>query len=1014
MEPPQAASFFIAAKLRGIPLVTGGDRRLGRADEASGKRGNENFEAVSAAIEMQPVTTVPLIKTKLPITTTNKPNKSHKITTTTISTPIKKKPKPTTTTTTKRPPIQRSRVVPVSAASPSSANRQQQRTNGILAKALLHQGTGSRPSSDELQRQNTNSPVVSAISDAVPVARKLNLTSVQQSAFPGNQRRTQQSVIAPRFVNKPSERAAGEHWKLFNRTDSQLSLFEGLALAANVMIVSTIAIVILVNWVRALRRKRRPAAVKQHPQGVSVEQQQQQPSPSPLASSSGVKSPTDRLSRLLDGPSPASRSAVGSAASSATSNLASATGAKKNEDDQHPDRVGSSQRISSEVKGGMSVPNKAMAIVQPSENMDMRELDNLSRVSKDKADDGQVKKAEVQMHRAASDLSGVASQSRGKLVPGTKVCGDDANQKGAADKLDELFKGSTPNLVTDIPEPEAGSSKKKQDPLKAASSLDSVDLPNELVANIKQAENKDLNPNVPSPNLLLGEVEKPAKETSDQAGGKQPDAKPQCDTTKMKDDEPVDTGVNKPKKIEKRPENPMGREIADGLVATQAPSTKAAEVKSHQIVVNKLDKRKTNLEIVDLRDESVTGKMRAADGPSGSSDKPIEDQGWISMDGVAVVQAAPPAQLSAPNQAQQYAVSSTSGTQTVDQAMSPSEIIDSRFNVDYASQRRRASSMNRDGVNTKDSMDSKAEEQILNNIENELELNNDRLRNRKYFVYIVNDGHFTAKKECIARIELPPKRRITLAEMRQLITNSKDISLLSLRRNKFKFVTETYRLLNENEDATVLHQVYPTQGVFLKLNVSEPDSQAFTYKGRNRGSSNSNIGSNTLAQTTIASRRRANARSGSGENSLPAIEVEPADNPDFAPTRSRAASVGRKSVGQRQPVGNRSAGSYGRSKSSVQAGYSRGAANRQQISRRKLGNDDSLPSLGMSPKKTGPQQERQTTKRGSKPLFSAAEKQSPKQVAGASTENVSKLSSAATDLGANVLSGAKKLFNVLR
>lgn len=99
------------------------------------------------------------------------------------------------------------------------------------------------------------------------------------------------------------------------------------------------------------------------------------------------------------------------------------------------------------------------------------------------------------------------------------------------------------------------------------------------------------------------------------------------------------------------------------------------------------------------------------------------------------------------------------------------------------------------------------------------------LQTRKYFVYVVQEGQFTAKKECIARIEVETKRRITLSELRQLIVNSPDVSLSSLKRNKFKFVTETYRLLNENEDGAILHQFYPTQGVFLKLNQSEQPTE---------------------------------------------------------------------------------------------------------------------------------------------------------------------------------------------
>lgn len=127
-----------------------------------------------------------------------------------------------------------------------------------------------------------------------------------------------------------------------------------------------------------------------------------------------------------------------------------------------------------------------------------------------------------------------------------------------------------------------------------------------------------------------------------------------------------------------------------------------------------------------------------------------------------------------------------------------------------------------DNVESSDDIVSDNNKQVEEEQKWSISLNNNTSSSiRKYFVYIVNDGHFTSKKQCIARIELPYGKRVTLADLRQIIVNSRDVSLNSLKRSKFKFVTETYRLLNENEDATILNHVYPTQGVFLKLNLQE-------------------------------------------------------------------------------------------------------------------------------------------------------------------------------------------------
>lgn len=141
------------------------------------------------------------------------------------------------------------------------------------------------------------------------------------------------------------------------------------------------------------------------------------------------------------------------------------------------------------------------------------------------------------------------------------------------------------------------------------------------------------------------------------------------------------------------------------------------------------------------------------------------------------------------------------------------------------------------------------------------------VESRKYFVYLVHDGNLaTTKKECIAQIELPLKKRITLAELRQMIVNSQDVTSSSLRRNKFRFVTETYRLLNENEDAAILHQTYSAEGVFLKMNIGH-EQEISRPQGPSRGRVRSPAGMMTslssLQQLNSAKKTR-NQTVGSG------------------------------------------------------------------------------------------------------------------------------------------------------
>lgn len=819
--------------------------------------------------------------------------------------------------------------------------------------------------------------------------------------------------------------------------------------------------------------------------------------------------------------------------------------ASKNVQNGAAQMVGSALNISSDFKGVSNMANKAMAIVQPTENNDTHSsayaeaADKLASDVKDDAAKLGSKMAQTQhellqqqqrtISRSVSDLSGKQKQIVAESM-GVEI------ERVTA--LEEIFNGSAPNL-TNI---KNGADKDKTSKVAqkggqqssdlahlSVSSLESIELPETLVESIKQTNSKNATGAAtveqPSPNLLLGQVaatsgaevaannsgeaqkeqvkrqdsnaNKAAKSgvSSSTAGGKQtkqsntdfgsksakatvdpPTKSSSSKTTKQKDGGEHEESQNE------RPANPMGRESANQSKSADTKSEKKlergksrqnvhhgqADVKNHQVVVNKLDKRKTNLEIVDLRDASVAGNLVNNNKKTSSSNKNEDEKktglggedsssGWISMDGVAVVgnqtatgsliglNSSATALGQAPNSS---GANNISGQQEAvinqqQMIMSPSDIIESRFNVDYKANKKnrvaQQTNSTQDGTNNNnskniknmESIDSNQEEYILNNIENELEQDN-RMKNRKYFVYIVHDGHFTAKKECIARIELPQKRRITLAEVRQLISNSQDISLSSLRRSKFKFVTETYRLLNENEDAAVLHQVYPTQGVFLKLNIPEQENPIYPFKGhtsRLSSSGSNQIVSSSLSQTTISSRRRANVRNNvpsAKDNNLPAIEVDYASGGTsgsgaMSYGRMRTSSVGRRTAtgsgatsrdsGRQQPLSN-----YRRSKSSVQVGRQRGGGQQQAgMGGRKQSNlGDKLPAIGRY------RTARETTiKRSLEAKVSSsspARRRLSSQTATTSSKSLSSsplptLSNAATDLGNKVISGAKGLFN---
>lgn len=823
------------------------------------------------------------------------------------------------------------------------------------------------------------------------------------TSAPGYQRRTSQSVSLSKYTNKLSQDKlyAGPHWTLFNEPNGGYSAFEVLALISNVMIVTTIVAVIIFNWFKSIREKRAP---KVREAESSVKLPIGRPRTNSPSSISRSTTATELPPEVTSDKTASKISTISGATSLKNSNLSGESlsssiikmpikdlkQAVKVPLSETGEPLGQKQRVigskSDESKpaanvsttaeihlkqtqtpidpGKVALPgsNKAMAIVQPTENPNAPNQGAQGNKLASKKE--LVKENPQAISRSQSDLSRKlakeSSVGNGKDSPGSESA--EVTKRVAA--LEQLFGDSAkgePEKPSVEPKGQKMAVKTNQDIrstlVQSSCSLDSIELPANLVENLKRAEptGPAVGSDAPSPNLLLDQLEpgklaEKGKRELDSVGP----AEISMPEIALKSELATRQTLGQDDKL-------PGEQKA-GAIGEQPVTT---EVRQHQVVVvNKLDKRKTNLEIVDIRDDSVTGKMRALDQGGRRSAEQEPGANWISMDGVAVVQQ-PVGQVSLQSGGQSalgaaasscfgQAINAASGQPP---ALSPSEIIETRFNVDYSNSwsAQRARRMNMVGLDGQALKDSQDEEQILNNIESELEQDN-RIRNRKYFVYIVHDGHFTAKKECIARIELPQKRRITLAEMRQLIASSQEISMASLRRSKFKFVTETYRLLNEDEDVAVLHQVYPTQGVFLKLNVPEQESQAYALrKGRLRhilgASSSTQPGASNVSQATIASRRRSRRPLDHQDSDL----VSKANRDAQTDLQAITASLNRGG-------GSTGAAKYARSKSNVQ--------------RRPQGQDHSYRSQG----------KRQN---GALPLGLGA----------------------AGELGANVISGAKRLFS---
>ena len=94
-------------------------------------------------------------------------------------------------------------------------------------------------------------------------------------------------------------------------------------------------------------------------------------------------------------------------------------------------------------------------------------------------------------------------------------------------------------------------------------------------------------------------------------------------------------------------------------------------------------------------------------------------------------------------------------------------------------------------------------------------------REQSYFVYLISDSIGSSfRKDCIGRVAIPEgMKQVTLSDLRNLLAKTDDPTLKSMLRNNksFRFVTETYRFVAQNEQAAAVDEVYGSQGIFVKF-----------------------------------------------------------------------------------------------------------------------------------------------------------------------------------------------------
>lgn len=281
MDPNPA--FFIADRLRGIPLVTSWQSndqpKLGLQGLADRVNRNEAMTTKTSSkpsistenpvrrhmmreIERRQVDQINLltipkrsekkILKPVSVSTTKKPNvkqnnynKQSKLTkqsstsksfTTSISTTTTS----TTTTTTT------STSSPITTTKP--INKAKITNNSLRSSSSSSSGIYNDPRLGVVYSDGIEEPIL------------IGRQTILAPDHPDYQRRATQATISSKFSNRPNDFSSsnpGQNWILFNRPDGKFSIFELMVLLSNILIVATIVFVIIFSWIRSVKSEYR-------------------------------------------------------------------------------------------------------------------------------------------------------------------------------------------------------------------------------------------------------------------------------------------------------------------------------------------------------------------------------------------------------------------------------------------------------------------------------------------------------------------------------------------------------------------------------------------------------------------------------------------------------------------------------------------------------------------------------------------------------------------------------------
>lgn len=284
------STFFIADRLRGIPLVsqrkptstTASEDEASKATNSGRKALESSAQSKAVQVEKRDAADMSgageVASNQMASATGHMTSgllfKPAAMTAATSS--ITKK-RPPITSTTRRPKVSASRVSKVvSPSKPESRPTTTSTSRPILAKMLMkapepaphRQVDPSGPSRqapansshlepESKQDRRLTDGQVSARNNTSPELSRVNQQTM--TTQPGFQRRAPQTVSTPqRYTNKLNDGSrafAGENWVLFNRNDGQMSVFEVMVLMSSIMIFSTVILVILFNWIKSFQSK---------------------------------------------------------------------------------------------------------------------------------------------------------------------------------------------------------------------------------------------------------------------------------------------------------------------------------------------------------------------------------------------------------------------------------------------------------------------------------------------------------------------------------------------------------------------------------------------------------------------------------------------------------------------------------------------------------------------------------------------------------------------------------------